>query len=65
MLLGSISRLPEDLVEKKMAGRQLSIKGEKSHSWFVGVKDILLKYDLPLPWALMESPPNKLAWKRC
>ena len=46
-----------------MAGRQLSIKGEKSHSKFLGVKDILLKYDLPLPWALMESPPNKLARK--
>ena len=47
-----------------MARRQRSIKGEKSASWFIGVKDILLKYDLPLPWDLLDSPHNKLAWKR-
>ena len=64
ILFGSICRLPEDSVEKKMARRQLSIKGEKSASWFIGMKDIFLKYDLPLPWELLDSPPNKLAWKK-
>ena len=63
ILCGSICRLPEDSVEKKMARRQLSIKGEKSASWFIGVKDIFLKYDLPLPWDLLDSSPNELAWK--
>ena len=47
-----------------MARRQLSIKEEKSASWFIGMKDNFLKYDLPLPWDLFDSPPNKLAWKK-
>ena len=40
------------------------MKGEKSHSWYVSIKDILLKYSLPSPWELSDSPPTKFARKR-
>ena len=46
---------------KQLAGRQLSIKGEKSHSWYISIKDILLKhikYNLPLPLELLDLPPT-------
>ena len=63
-LIGNISRLPDDSVERKLALRQLSIKGENLHSWFIEVKHILTKYGLPPPWALMDSSPTKFSWKR-
>ncbi|MCG8047714.1 MAG: reverse transcriptase domain-containing protein, partial [Candidatus Thiodiazotropha endolucinida] len=63
-LIGNISRLPDDSVEKKIAVRQLSVKGENSHSWFIDVKHILIKYGLPSPWEIMESTPTKFSWKR-
>ena len=56
-------RLPESSIEKQLARRQLSIKGDKSNSWYIAIKDILLKYDLPHPWELLEAPPTRLAWK--
>ncbi|MCG7866749.1 MAG: hypothetical protein JAY74_10300 [Candidatus Thiodiazotropha taylori] len=63
-LFGSICRLDENAVEKQVARRQLSIKGDNSCSWFVDIRNILWKYDLPSPWILLDTPPSKYRWKR-
>ena len=39
------------------------VKGDKSNSWFITIKDILLKYDLPMPWFLLDTQPTKIRWK--
>ena len=48
-IFGSICRLNGDSIEKQVARRQLVVKGDTSNSWFIAIKDILLKYDLPMP----------------
>ena len=62
-LFGSICRLHEESIEKQVARRQLAVKGDKSNSWFIAIKDILLKYDLPMPWLLLDTQPTKFRWK--
>ena len=62
-LFGSVCRLSEDSVEKQVARRQLADNGDKSNSWFIGIKDILLKYDLPVSWFLLDTQPTKFRWK--
>ena len=62
-LFGSICRLNEESIEKQVARRQLAVKGDKSNSWFIAIKDILLKYDLPMPWLLLDTQPTKFRWK--
>ena len=47
ILYGSICRLDESSVEKRLARRQLAIKGPGSYIWYVELKKILIKYDLP------------------
>ena len=44
--------------------RQLSIKDDNSHSWFIMIKKNLYKYGLPSPYELLENPPAKSAWER-
>ncbi|MEW8547754.1 MAG: reverse transcriptase family protein, partial [Candidatus Thiodiazotropha sp.] len=48
-LFGSICRLDEEAVEKQVARRQLSVKGDNSCSWFVDLRNLLWKYELPSP----------------
>ena len=60
---GSICRLPEASIEHQLARRQLSIKTDKSHSWFIAMREIFQKYSLPDPYELLGSPPGKLYWK--
>ena len=62
-LFGNVTRLPDDSIELRLAKRQLELKTFKSHSWFIEVKKILIKYDLPQPKTLLENPPEKLSWK--
>ena len=59
-LFVSICRLGDDSVEKQLARRQLSIK---SFSWFIAIRKLLIKYDLPHPWDLLDDPPTKTRWK--
>ena len=47
----------------QVARRQLAVKGDKSNSWFISIKDVLLKYDLPMSWLLLDTPPTKFRWK--
>ena len=39
-LFGSICRLNEDSVEKRLCRRQISVKSYSSHSWFIIVKEL-------------------------
>ena len=54
-LYGSICRLEENSVEKQLARRQLSIKGFSSNSWYIAIRKLLIKYDLPQIWELLET----------
>ena len=62
-MYGSICRLEENSVEKQLARRQLSIKGFSSNSWYIAIRKLLIKYDLPQIWELLDNPPIKVRWK--
>ena len=62
-LFGNITRLPNESAELQLAKRQLDTKTYKSHSWFIVVKKVLLRYELPSPEASIESPVEKLSRK--
>ena len=51
-------------MEYQLAKRQLEVKSYKSHSWYIAVKNVLVKYNLPDPETLLENPVEKLAEKR-
>ena len=61
-LFGNIVR--EKCIEKDLALRQLAVKDDNSHSWFIMIKKNLYKYGLPSPYELLENPPTKYVWKR-
>lgn len=61
ILFGSICR--DGGVEKDIACRQISIKDYKTKSWFVDIKQCLLKYSLPDAMYLLQNPVAKNAWK--
>ena len=46
---GNIIR-SEGSIELELAYRQLAIKHDRSKSWFVHVKKLLMKYGLPSPY---------------
>ncbi|KAK3097462.1 hypothetical protein FSP39_009833 [Pinctada imbricata] len=60
---GNICRLPHDSLEKRIATRQLAIKGALSNSWFVQIQRILVKYDLPNAHQILQDPPSKSNWR--
>ena len=62
-LFGSICRLSDDSVEKRIGRRQLLIKSYSSHSWFVIIKELLIKYDLDSPLYLMDAKLSKSQWR--
>ena len=63
MLFGSVCRLDEDSVEKRIARRQLCIKSFNSNSWFITVRKLFFKYDIADCWNAVEAPPSKAQWK--
>ena len=62
-LFNNICRQDNSSTEKQLAYRQLLLKGESSHSWFVQIRKILCRYDLPNPFELLDHPPSKICWK--
>ena len=56
---GSLCRLPESSTEKQLARRQLAVKDHHSNSWYVAVRNILVKYNLPSCWDLLENPQER------
>ena len=56
---GSLCRLPESSTEKQLARRQLAVKDHHSKNWYVAVRKILVKYNLPSCWDLLDNPTRK------
>jgi hypothetical protein len=50
-------------LEHQIAKRQLAVKNLDSHSWFVHMRFVLNKYNLPSIFELMNNPPTKHTWK--
>ena len=57
-LFSNICRLNDSSIEK-----QFAVKTHNSSSWFVAIKKILVKYDLPGCWDILVEPPTKYRWK--
>ena len=64
ILYGSICRLDESSIEKQLARRQLTVKGVDSYSLYIEIRKILVNYDLPSCWDLLENPMKKERWRR-
>ena len=62
-MFGNICSLPDTSIEKQLANRQLSIKSFDSHSWFIKLRELQIKYDLPDIQNLLSSPMKKDQWK--
>jgi len=62
-LFGNIVR-DTSSAENEIAIRQLAVKTFKSNSWFMRVRELLNKYDLPSIYDLMNTPPAKDEWKK-
>ena len=54
---GNLCRVDSSSVEQLLAGRPLSSKTMQSNSWFVAVRKIMQKYELPDPLQPLRSPP--------
>ena len=61
-LFGMISRLENNIL-RKIAVNVLIEGKPNSKSWFQQIRDICIKYQLPLPLIILENPPTKLAFK--
>ncbi|WAR07892.1 hypothetical protein MAR_017850, partial [Mya arenaria] len=60
-LMRQIQYLPDP--EYEIARRQLAIKQADSHSWFMNIRRILSKYNLPSAYDLLDRPPTRDEWK--
>ena len=60
---GNICRLSNSSIGKRLAERQLALKSLDSHSWFVGVKKLCIRYGLPDCTNFFEKPQSKHSWK--
>ena len=64
VFFGSICRLSESATEKRLARRQLAVKNHRSNSWYIAMRKILVKNNLPSCWDLPDNPPKKEHWRR-
>ena len=56
-------RLPEKSIEYRLAKNQLKHKSLDSHSWFIVVKKLLIKYDFPEIDEILATNYEKRQWK--
>ena len=63
-LFGSICRLDESTVEKRLARRQLSVESCTGNSWFVDIRRLCVRYSLADPYTILDCPLSKFKWKR-
>ncbi|CAC5392641.1 unnamed protein product [Mytilus coruscus] len=63
-LFGNISRAKCDSIEWRLAERQLQIKPQNSHSWFIEVKELCLKYEITDLYVYLNNPLSKFQWKK-
>ena len=54
----------DTLIEVRLAERQLTVKDDSSHSWYIAVENIMRKCSLPEPLDLLQCPRSKFAWKQ-
>ncbi|CAG2195799.1 unnamed protein product [Mytilus edulis] len=62
-LFGNITRANKTSVEWRLTERQLQLKTHTSKSWFIEIKKICLKYDLPDCQNFLTYPLGKFQWK--
>ena len=55
-MFGSLCTLGEDSVEKRLARKQLAVKSFESSVWFVALRKLFIKYDLPDCWDVVDEP---------
>ena len=60
-LNGNICRLEDTSTKVRLSERQLTVKDDGSHSWYIAVKNIMRKYGLPEPLDLLQCPLSKFA----
>ena len=61
-IFGMICRLPGSILYQ-IADHLLSSAKPASKSWFLNIRELCLKYDLPSPLSLLHQPPTKLRYK--
>lgn len=47
VVFGSLCRLGEDSVEKRLARRQLAVMSFENSRWFVAIRKLFIEYGLP------------------
>ena len=62
-LLGMLLRLGQDSVLSQIGQNILSSPKPIRKSWFLPLRNISRKYDLPDPSVILQSPPSKDSWK--
>ena len=62
VMFGSLCKRGVDSSEKRLARRQLAVKSFESSSWFVAVRKLFIKYDLPDCWDVVDEPQSKTKW---
>ena len=55
-LFGNICGLEDTSIEVRLAERQLTVKDDRSHSWYIAVKNIMRKFGLQEPLDLLQCP---------
>ena len=63
-LFNNICRQPGNMIENKLAFRQLNMIDNDSSSWFNVIKHTLMKYQLQHPLDYLENPMCKHPWKK-
>ncbi len=61
-LLGTIARTPE-MIEHKILHRQVALKNINDCVWSTKIKALLLMYELPSIYEVLQNPPPKLKWQ--
>ena len=64
ILFGNVCRLEEDSAEKQLVRRQLAVKSFSSCSWYVEIRKILIRYDLPTCWDFLDDSPKEVRWRK-
>ncbi|CAC5362717.1 unnamed protein product [Mytilus coruscus] len=59
-----MSRAKCDSIEWRLAERHLQIKLHNSHSWFIEIKELCLKYEITDLYAYLNNPLSKFQWKK-
>ena len=58
-----LPELKKHTVEWRIAERQLHIKSNQSHNWFIEIKKRCLKYNIQNCYEYLRAPLSKSAWK--